>query len=345
METLIKNYKEYDPSENCFLDGRYFNKVLSGYPGLVSKPLVVHIKTGDKDKTELDGYEWERPFTIDADQTPIPLRLKDDDPELIRVIIEAERTDPNHKHKDPNKPKKTRHSNLIIIDSHDKKIMRFEPLMSHKYKNILNEFLERFFLRYLPDYKYMEIDLHPQSIDKDDDNIECKNKGMCVAYVTKLAVLVALDMDPMFPVDVEDAEDDIKKFAAAIEDQFGPLTEGVPDIEYGLTRRQGRTATGAAVGAVVGGLALGTFGGALLGAAAGGAVGYYTTPYYSPGYYAPPYYDPYYSAPYYNDPYYYRQPVYYSQPYYRPYHSHGGGGGRRDGGRGGGGHRGGGRRH
>jgi len=315
MEILIKTYGKYSPSKNCFLDGRYFNKVLDGYSGLVLKPLVVHIKLGNKDKTTLEGYEWERSFAIDTDQTPIPLRLKKDDPELIRVIIEAERTDPNHQHRDPMKPKKTRHSNLIIIDSFAKKIMRFEPLVSHKYKNILNEFLERYFMRYLPDYEYMEIDLHPQSISEDDDDVECHNKGMCVAYVTKLAVLVALDMDPMFPVDFDDAEDDIKRFAAAIEDQFGPLTEGVPDIEYGLTRRQGRTATGAVVGAALGGLALGTFGGALLGAAAGGAVGYYTTPYYPPYYY----YDPYYRQTVIVD-----RPVYYSQPYYHPYHSHGG---------------------
>lgn len=329
MEKLIKSYEEYDPSAKCFLDGRYFNKVLRGYSGLVSRPLIIHIKLDNKSKTDQEGYEWERTFKIDADQTPVPLRLSQDDPELIRVIIEVERTDPTHKHKDPEKPKKTRHSNLIIIDSFSKKIMRFEPLIEHKYKNILNEFMERYFKRYLPDYEYMEIDLHPQSIDKNDDDLECHNKGMCVAYVTKLAALVALDMDPLFPTEVDDAEEDIRRFSAAIEDQFGPLTEGVPDIEYGLTRRQSRTAVGAATGAVLGGLALGTFSGALLGAAAGGAIGYYTAPYYSPGYYAPPHYDPYYSAPYYSAPYYYQPPVYYSRPYYRPHHSHHRGGGRR----------------
>lgn len=301
MEQLLENYSKYKPSDRCYLDGRYFNKVLDGYVGLVSKPMRVIISINKKSETKKESYEWEQEFSIDTDGTAIPVRLNPGDPELVRVIVEINRKYQSQK---DSRSLKSRHSNLIIIDADAKRIMRFEPLKSHKYKNILNEFFERYFKRFLPDYEYLEIELHPQSIKEDD--VECKDKGMCVAYVTKLAVLVALDKEPEFPSDPDEAEKDIKRFSAAIEDQFGPLTEGEPDIEYGLSHRGTRTATGAAVGAVLGGLALGSVSGALLGGAVGGAYGYYTTPYYGGGY---GYYDPYYPPP-----------VVYSRPYHRPYH-------------------------
>lgn len=301
MEQLLESYSKYKPSDRCYLDGRYFNKVLNGYSGLVSKPLNVIISINKKVESSRESYEWEQEFSIDTDGKAIPIKLNTNEPELVRVIIEI-----NRKYQKRDQPMKSRHSNLIIIDAHGKRVMRFEPLKSHKYKNILNEFFERYFKKFLPDYEYMEIDLHPQIIKEDD--VECKNKGMCVAYVTKLAVIVALDKEPDFSNNSDEAEKNIKKFSAAIEDQFGPLTEGEPDIEFGLSYRGARTATGAAVGAVLGGLALGTMTGALLGGAVGGAYGYYTAPYYPYGYY---------------DPYYYPPPrVVYARPYYRPYHRH-----------------------
>lgn len=301
MEQLLENYSQYTPSGRCYLDGRYFNEVLKGYTGLVTKPLRVIISINKKVEKKEDSYEWEQEFSINTDGTAIPLKLKSGDPELVRVIIQIDRKYQSQK---DSRPLKSRHSNLMIIDADAKRVMRFEPLKSHKYKNILNEFFERYFKIFLPDYEYMEIDLHPQSIREDD--VECKDKGMCVAYVTKLAVLVALDKEPEFPSDSNDAEKDIRKFSAAIEDQFGPLT-GEPDIEYGISHRGARTATGVAIGAVLGGLLTGSLTGALLGGAAGGAYGYYTTPYYDPYYYSAP-------------------PIVYARPYYRPYHRHGWGG-------------------
>lgn len=197
MAKLLREYKDYDPTDKCYLD-----KTL----------------------------------------------------ELIRVIIVVEHEgEGEHIYK-------SRHSNLLIIDSNEKTVRRFEPLSSHMFHGAINDALKAYFRGKLPDYDYSELPVHPQpNVTKG----ECEGKGMCVAYVIKAALEIVRTPRPGhhildFPSDHEDADEDI----------YGPLG-GKPDIEYGPD-------------------AGGLIGGALLGGYAG-TLGYGGPYPYNP-YCRPPYY-------------------------------------------------------
>lgn len=191
MEKLYKTYHLYEPSDRCWLNGNYFNPVFNEYNGLITEPLIVELTpegnlvTGPKD------------FNIPENVFGL-LRVK------IRIIKSQ-------------KDSIMRHSNLIILDQKTKEVLRFEPLLEHLYYNKINEELEKYFKRFLPEYKYVEINNHPQIYDE-----TCPNKGMCVAYVIKAALMFAMNTVYLEEEEMstEESLDDIKRFAAAVEDIF-----------------------------------------------------------------------------------------------------------------------------
>lgn len=79
----LDNYTSYSPTKNCYLDGRYFNKVFENYPGLVKNPLVIRL--------DQNGYSAH----MHACHVPTDCNS------LIRVVIETP---------------ETCHSSLLILD-------------------------------------------------------------------------------------------------------------------------------------------------------------------------------------------------------------------------------------
>jgi hypothetical protein len=153
MYTLnLDDYKNLPDTKTCYLDGRYFNKVFSRYPGLVAEPLEINIFKGNKYNVKMNG-----------------VKINSNYPGILRVII----TTPTD-----------RHSNLLILDYEGEKIFRFEPLgMDAPYYDEIDNII--------CDYMSQYMDNTVQSINTEinnDKNIHCGDKsGFCVAYVIKFA--------------------------------------------------------------------------------------------------------------------------------------------------------------
>lgn len=239
---ILKSYQSYPQSYACSLDGRYFNLCLDEYEGLVKTPMHIYIAAGDNNT-----------FESHIDMTESRLQLNPNFPDLIRVIIEVSKDD----------GVVSRHSNLIVVDSTSSTVYRFEPLEAHAYKDAINQMLKEYFVRVIPSYSFKEISYHPQSIK----DVRCRNKGLCVAYVT----LVALQIVYGNGIDYSVSYADIRKFVSAVEDMYNLnlSLESEADIEFGPYDVPLATVAGAIIGGPL--LALG-WGGALLGGAAGYAL-------------------------------------------------------------------------
>lgn len=150
----LDNYKSLSPTESCYLDGRYFNKVFHKYPGLIKEPLTITLKETDEG---IEDVVFMRPTDINNKYIG-----------LLRVIIQDG---------------KTRHSNLVIIDYLGQKIYRFEPLgLNSPYFNEIGQLIE--------DYldQYIDFDMEVIDVNKlDEKNPDCDKGGFCLAYVTKFA--------------------------------------------------------------------------------------------------------------------------------------------------------------
>lgn len=239
----LYNYKSQQPTQSCYLDGRYFNKVFAKYPGLVREPLNIVI-VRDKRTGEVRYHDH-------MNQTAINNNF----PGLMRVII--------------NTPE-GRHSSLVIVDYKDARIYRFDPYGRFSpYFEQVNTIIERYLDLYI-DFDMYVID-NPVYEQK---NPTCVAKGVpsgfCVAYVIKYAYdyLNGRQFDPS----------GIMQFAGTVEKMYGPLPEEGKDVEYGLFGNpnpdQGRNvAVGALGGALVGGLLTGSPGGVLAGGLGGGLIG------------------------------------------------------------------------
>lgn len=232
MEAPMKlvDWREYEPTESCYLDGRYFNKVLGDYEGTVLEPLRIALANGGQQ------YNW---ALADIKITNPQL------PQLMRLIISTP---------------ETKHSNLLVLDVMNKRLFRFEPYERNKmlYYNQVNQILAVLF----PEYELFEL---ATPISEPAVNMDCMKSGYCVAYIIKYALdyLGGNQYDPS----------DIKRFAQAIQSEYGPLDERNPDIEYG----DGSPLLGAGLGGLVGlgiGGAIAGPGGALIGGLGGGVLGY-----------------------------------------------------------------------
>lgn len=256
-------------TDKCYLDGRYFNLVLSEYSGLLTNPMIITIRKRAEEKIYINMAQ----SNVDTSKVG-----------LLKLIIDL----PDHKH-----------TNLLLLDYQNKRAYRFEPL-GHEgpYFQKINELVEE----YLDFFLNMDLEVINVPIDEalDVKNPKCKMSGFCNAYVIMYAYAF-LRSKPFDPYN-------ILKFAQKVEEVYGPLTEGREQIEYGYDRGHGgynrgyggynRGYGGYGAGYGTGGALLG---GLLLGSALGAAInqnpsyppayGYYPPPY---GYYQPGYYPPYY---------------------------------------------------
>ena len=205
----LENYDGMENTNSCYLDGRYFNLVFKNYPGLLSNPLHIDIRSmGIKSANRNDKKEI--PFIHMRDNNIESLNTET--PGILRLVISSP---------------ETRHSNLLILDYNNEKIYRFEPLgKTAPYYEQVNDLLSSYFTNFFP-FDLEVADLEFSEI-LDEKNPQCKKSGFCVAYNILFAYsyLKQTDFDPS----------DIRKFAKLIETKYGPLPNNDgqgAEIEYG----------------------------------------------------------------------------------------------------------------
>lgn len=244
MQKLWDTYRGYEPSGSCGIHAKSIGHVLGEYEGYERNPIVVTIHEFPEKLVQLteeeqrargltsgDNMEPRQEFHIRARSKPIQLHENPEVQTLIRVIIKVRQK----KMKGQKVKAAHKHSNLIIIDSKEKKIYRFEPLDSFKFNDQVNDSLEVYFKAALPDFEYSEIDIHPQKLGQQKDHT-CHVTS--AAYVIKAGVMYVLDMDIAFP-----SEDDSERFASALhhwrdwgsEKHHRGITDRAPgDREYAI---------------------------------------------------------------------------------------------------------------
>ena len=195
MKVLFETYHKYEPSKRCWLDGDYFNVVFREYQGLITEPLIIEIFP--------KGDTFEGPKDLN-----IAKSWKRGVHGLIRVKIRI---------KESGSKNIMRHSNLLVIDQDRREALRFEPMLEHVYHDEINEVMKKYVEEFLPGYTFVEIENHPQTYDT-----TCEDKGMCVAYVIKAALMFAMNVDDHSDEEMtaEESLDDIKRFASAVEALF-----------------------------------------------------------------------------------------------------------------------------
>jgi len=232
---LLLDYKQYPPSESCYLDGRYFNIVFGDYPGLIEYPLYIHLGKENKIETYLPHLK---------------IQPSNDYFGLLRVIVTSD---------------KIRHSMIVILDYEKQEAFIYNPDTYHSnlndmlIENITN-FLSQFF-----NYEYFEIPRIEYN-EKEEIKLKCKKYGTCNALV----ILYALCFIEGIEFNNRSVQD-IRKFMTAIETNFD-LPKGKPDKEYLTDSQLIGTVAGVGIGGIVGSTA--GPGGLIAGAALGGLSGY-----------------------------------------------------------------------
>ena len=239
MSTLPNfcDYKQYKPTESCYLDGRYFNKVFANYPGLIREPLVIKIGNNG----------------INAFMKPTHFDTNYDG--VLRVTVEVEGSQVSS-----GCGKKTlpcaRHDMLVLLNCATMTGYLFTSYPSH-----LDNLIVNVIAKYLG-YKIYKVPQKAPLVK----NKNCDLSGFCTAYAIKYAYDYLNDQ----PFDLTR----IRSFASRVEGEY-PVLRGEADKSYGwLDNPQNRNAVigglgGAALGGLVGGPT-----GLLLGAGIGGLGGY-----------------------------------------------------------------------
>ena len=132
MQEDLDDYLHIAPTASCYLDGRYFNLVFQDYPGLLTYPLEITIAQGRVVRESVNMRET----NVDKQQ-----------PGLLKVVITTLQ-----------RGKRTKHSNLVILDYENRVAHRFEPLgrtAPHfdRVNQLIEEYLSFFF------------EMHVQTID------------------------------------------------------------------------------------------------------------------------------------------------------------------------------------
>lgn len=211
-------------ASKCYLDGRYFWKVLAPYSGLVASEMYIRMNLGKLTDDPTDGTmrEFEiLPPAFDVEELSMtkgaPARYR-----LIKLIIDISN--------DPASNQGSVHSNLIYIDTKNKTVTRFEPMFDANYTAPLNDVIRSTWTNLLPGYSYSMLDEHPQLPTTDT----CPSKGMCAAYTLKKAMMLVTGNDKPMNGTPEQEELKIMKFADAIETEYG-IIPGEADMEAGLS--------------------------------------------------------------------------------------------------------------
>lgn len=212
-------------SEKCYLDGRYFWRVLSSYKGLIPSEMYVRINQSPAVPAEkivndmpldlMDNrtatFASQLSFADSPDPqeelalqyagnvlpqpkgvqiAPFQLSVAFDGEDLRRTKGYPERYRLIKLIIDiADHPKEVRgivHSNLIYIDTKKKTVKRFEPLFDAPYLHPIDKALKAFFNENLPDYHYTMSPEHPQKAT----STKCPTRGMCSAFILKKAMLL-----------------------------------------------------------------------------------------------------------------------------------------------------------
>lgn len=218
LKTFWERASKYSgKSEKCYLDGRYFNRVLGFYPGTIQEPMRISIQdnlavssSNDEDMDYAVAFASDE-YAIKNSSGPI---------RLFKLIIEIGKAGT------PNGI--LTHSNLIWVDMRKKKVCRFEPMMNHPYSDVIQSTLMNYF-KGLKGFKFVLVNQHPQMLNSE----KCAGRGMCSAFVLMQAMKILTEKDHIrYPTDPKKAEDQILRFAYAIEKDYGQLP-GEPEYEYG----------------------------------------------------------------------------------------------------------------
>jgi hypothetical protein len=238
----LDNYLKSKPTNSCYLDGRYFYKVLLGYPGTIPEPLRLYISK--KRNQEIQIAAEMKTSNIDTSVSG-----------LLRVVIQTPRS---------------RHCNLLILDYQKGIAYRFEPHgVDSLYENEINTAIENY-LAFFLDMKIETLDVDLPEEQTPQCLATGQASGFCTAYIIMLAYAYINNKNYRF--------DQPRRFAAHVEEMYGSLPKDGAEIEYGLfdgrgvNPEPGKMALGGAIGLGAGAL-LGGASGAALGGLGGIAVG------------------------------------------------------------------------
>ena len=231
----LSKYKQYNESQSCYLDGRYFNMVFQDYPGLIPNPLYIHI----------------------TDDKQISIHMANsicfkEHMSLIRVIITTSHI---------------RHAMLVILDHDNGLAWIYDPDLQQK-PDELHKIVIDAIINYLQQFVNYEFILVDTNTKKSNYKAGCPQSGNCHALIIKYAQNL-LDDKKFTQQDVSS----IRKYMSAIEENY-TLPLGIPDVQYDWSSNQVIvTTTGAAIGAVAGGLSAGLPGALVIGGT-GALLGY-----------------------------------------------------------------------
>lgn len=238
----LLNYRSFEPTKSCYLDGNYFNMVFRGYGGLVESPLIIDMKDNDGNYTVQMSKYYMNPKYFS----------------IIRVIIKTE---------------KSMHSNVVLINHDLKKIIWFDPI---PHPNGGSEYIYKIGTAYLKRYLGRDYKTDYTAGSKEDGILDertpgCDMSGFCLAYCIK--AIYDILRGAAIGKKGDYGFDNIRSFAAAIEAKYGPISDAMKDVEYGWGGAAGGFLGGAVLGGLVGGLVgggAGAVGGALIGGTLGG---------------------------------------------------------------------------
>jgi hypothetical protein len=158
----LDNYKNYQPTQSCYLDGRYFDLIFEGYPGLIQTQLYINLDMKEhllEQETILDNFHY-----------------RDYDINIMRVIIETPAS---------------RHSGAIIFDMVKGELYYFDS-SNHPDKMILLGIIQRLFS--FPENTLVELPEHLGT----EMTPTCRQSGFCVGYSIKFVYdyLMGRNFDP-----------------------------------------------------------------------------------------------------------------------------------------------------
>lgn len=195
---ILRNYKQYDKTQSCFLDGRYINIVLKGVNGFISTPINISIaldKNGDVLAKSIQSNFF-------------PLR---DGINIIRVRIKTTHMS---------------HSALLWIDMSSKEALYTDVVSDTKlpdHINVTHNVIDELIKTYLNQLGIFDVSVSREKVPNINQASSCERYGYCNAFVIKQVYdyVNNTSFDPL----------NILRFAAAIEHNFSSLLDDNTPVE------------------------------------------------------------------------------------------------------------------
>lgn len=244
---LADTYMQYPESNECYLDGRYFNEVFRGYPGLCTEPLHVNISSHPicKDKMQNCVDAYMRECQVEDINSTL----------LIRVVTDMDNV--------------VHHSSLLMIEPPVAGIRRGILFNSSEVSCVDPKQTQ--YTQYLAQVVYQamaikipNLDLYPYNLQTNKLPTRCRMSGWCNAFIIMYAVssLTGRCYDPA----------NVKRYASMIECCYPLCPHSQPEVQYGGDSLEGAVLGGLAGLAIAGpeGAVLGLLGGYAVGSMFGG---------------------------------------------------------------------------